>query len=340
MPDWARLAAGGPVTEVARALIETCPYLDLGVLQTDPRAGVNAIAEITVVERERLPAASCGGGYYDGDLGIIYIHPAGNRRDNFTILHELAHHMQQTHPEWGYVLLDLSKDARRKMEENVCNAIAARILLTDLQPADETNVDVSPAAVMADLHERSAASPSAVLQHIATIMEHRSKWILAVSGLDGTVMHSRATYGENYPPARGRAQPGFAALAEEARTGLVRRRFTEGVHYDKNLRLQDMYAHAALDSTGRCVFIALTPVARFGYGKLEAATYLCGNPGCERDEYALDREPILCDVCGEPKCPSCRQCECPNQRRSDVCGKCSLTISPYEKQTDTHECRR
>jgi hypothetical protein len=58
-------------------------------------------------------------------------------------------------------------------------------------------------------------------------------------------------------------QPRFAALAEEAQRGWVRRVFLEGMVYQGG-ELHGMTAEAALDASGSYVFVVRTPTHRFG----------------------------------------------------------------------------
>ena len=53
-------------------------------------------------------------------------------RNNFTILHELAHHLQRTDPDWrGDVLADVSQDQALRLEHRVCDEFASVLLLPD-----------------------------------------------------------------------------------------------------------------------------------------------------------------------------------------------------------------
>jgi hypothetical protein len=337
--DWRGLAASGDYSRIAQALLGDAGELDLPLLQEDPWAAIAEMPDLIISTQDALPNGSCGGGYYDRKTRTIYLHPSGRRRNNFTLLHELGHHHQQNHPEWGFVLMDdIHPLQRRKVEESVSDQFAAEVLLRSLPTTDSDQAVQSPALVMACLFSDSAASRSAVLKHVAGTLRNREKWILAVADLNGKVVQAEVTY-EQYPPKRGMVQPGFARLATEAADGLLHRRvFSEGMVYQRGGELHDMKVEAVLDEEATHVFVALTPVHRFGMGKIEAAWYLCGNDGCAVDEHCAETDSEWCRQCDEPKCPGCNGCNCGSTIRSTQCSECRVTITPYEKENELHEC--
>lgn len=339
MTDWVAMLNAGDFVGIAQALLSDTEYVDFALLREDPQAALNEIAGVTVQIQEALPEGACGGGYYDRTTSTIYVHPASPRRNNFTLLHELGHHIQQHHPEWAFVLLDdLHPLGRRKVEEKVSDSLAAEVLLRSALTDDMDPFVQSPALVMAGLHENSEASRAAALEYVNAILLHQSKWILAVADLEGRVKHARATY-DQFPPKRQMIQPGFARLAAETGgSGLTRRNFTEGLIYQRGRELHDMKAEATLDWTGKYIFVALTPIARFGMGTLEAAWYSCSREGCAVDDYCAETESEWCSQCNEPRCRGCNDCGCESRTQSTQCPSCYMQISAYEAAKGLHEC--
>lgn len=336
MTDWDRLEAQGRYGAIAAQLIADTDAFDWDALAADPRGVLNRYAGIRIEILDGMNDRCAGGGYYRPTPPTIYLYPASRRRDNFTLLHELGHHIQQNHPEWGFILLD-KKDHQTRIliEEAVSDEIAAQILI----PGGGTTLDAReshPADVMAGAFATSQASRSAALKHVRGLLPDNARWILAVADTAGRVQHSETTYAD-LPPAKGSLQPGFATLAEEARDGPVRRVFHENVQYRDGSRLDDMRAEAVLDDDGRYVFVALTPTARFGTGKHYWPQYECANPVCERT-FTAKAVRRYCDRCGEPCCPGCGRCSCEISSPQKYCPECFMPLTQGEIETNSHEC--
>lgn len=336
MTDWNQLEARGRYDLIAAQLIEETDAFDYDALAADPWDALGRYAGLGIEVLADMDDRCAGGGYYRSDPPTIYLHPAIRRRDNFTLLHELGHHIQQNHPEWGFILLD-KKDpqARTMAEETVSNEIAAQILIPD----DGTTLDSRdshPADAMAGLYATHNASRSAALQHVRKLLPDNAKWILAVADAAGRVQHAATTYSD-YQPAKGSLQPGFAALADEAQAGPVRRTFYEDIRYSSGARLDGMRAEAVVDDDGRYVFVALTPAARFGTGKLYKPKHECSNPACGH-VFIASGDMRHCDKCDEPFCPNCGKCSCPPVNPTRYCPDCFMPLTPAELRTNSHEC--
>lgn len=335
---WLEMLEASDYKGIAQALVIDVEETELSALRTDPWAALEAMDDVTLTVQTELPYGACGGGYYDGSTSTIYVHPASPRRNNFTLLHEYGHHLQQTHDDWAYVLLDdVHSLNRRKVEEQVCDLIAAEILLRADAVEDSDPFEQSPALVMAQIFANSGASRSAVLRYVADTLRHSTKWILAVADLEGRVQAAECTY-EQFPPKRGMVQPGFALLAAEASSGHVRRTFPEGMVYQGGRELHDMKVEATLDHTGTYVFLALTPVERFGMGTIVSAWYSCNQNGCATEDFCADTESEWCQACKEAKCPGCGTCRCERTVESSRCPSCYVTITGYEAAHGLHEC--
>lgn len=336
MTDWDGLKAQGRFDAIAAQLIEDTDAFDYDALAADPWGVLDRYAGIDIKVLDDMDDRCAGGGYYSLHPPTIYLHPAIRRRDNFTLLHELGHHIQQHHQEWAYVLMDMmDPQARTMVEEDVSNEIAAQILIPDDEAVLDAR-DCHPADVMADVYAASQASRSAALQYVRRHLPDNAKWILAVADTTGRVQHAETTYSD-FQPANGVVQHGFAALAEEAQDGPVRRTFHEDIRYRNGSMLDGMRAEAVLDDDGRYVFIALTPTARFGTGKLYWPNYECAYPTC-RHTFAASAEIRYCDNCGDPYCPNCGKCSCGTNSPTTYCPDCFMPLTQNEIQTNSHEC--
>lgn len=335
MTDWEALASAADYGEIARLLISSDRTIDFEALAADPFSTLNNSDVLTIEVRDAMAERCAGGGYYRRRPPTIYLHPSIRRRDNFTLIHELGHHIQQHHTEWGFTLMDMNPHAMVRIEEAVSNEIAIQVLMP--WRSDELDArDVHPADVMGGLFQATGASRSAVVQRVAKLLPAQAKWILAVANLDGRVQYSTSTYSDSQP-ARDFIQPGFSVLADEAETGTVRRRFHEGVRYKTGCELHDMKVEAALDHEGRYLFVALTPEARFGTGQLVWQTYECPNPACGRT-FEAKWVRRYCHKCGDPACSWCNRCSCDPTDTGRTCPNCFIRWTPVEVAAGEHEC--
>lgn len=336
MDGWDDLAAGRDARAIAARIIDECTTFNLAALRDDPFGTLVRSPEIAVEIEDDLVNTGCGGGgYYRPSPATIYLHPATSRRDNFTLLHELGHHLQQSHDQWGYALIDMADQARRKIEESVCDQFAAQILMPVGDP-DRHDASFHPADVMAGLFARSGASRSAVLQRVREMLPAESRWLLAVADLDGVVITSARTYDDPQPP-KGFAQEGFRRVAQEAMDSAVRREFHEGIEYRTGAVLDDMRVEAALDYEERYVFIVLRPTTVNGSGTWTYPAQECSNPVCEAT-FQAKQSSGRCETCQDFKCPHCHRCGCTAPVRPTMCPSCFQPYTPAQMASGNHEC--
>ncbi|MGV9860926.1 ImmA/IrrE family metallo-endopeptidase [Gordonia sp. NPDC003425] len=310
---------------------------DIVALRDYPLTALLESAELHVEFEDDLSAGFCGGGgYYRDDPPTIHLHQATYRRDNFTLLHELGHHLQRRHPDWHWILMDIHpQEVRRSVEEAVSNDFAAQVLM----PVDQSDLDataIHPADVMAGIFARTGASRSAAMQRVRGMLPRAARWILAVADEDGRVITSLSTYEDAQPPID-LVQEGFREVYAEAVDGGVRRDFLEGVEYRTGSVLSDMRVEAVLDHQERYVFIALRPTAVNGAGTLTFPSAECSNPACG-EFFSPRQSPGRCDSCQQFRCPTCRRCSCEATRSATVCPGCNLAYTASELAGAEHEC--
>ncbi|WP_165497085.1 ImmA/IrrE family metallo-endopeptidase [Rhodococcus sp. ABRD24] len=336
MDGWDELAASGDARAIAARIIQECSTFNLSALSNDPFGTLLHSPEITVTIEGDLVDTGCGGGgYYRPSPPTIHLHPATSRRDNFTLLHELAHHLQQWHDQWGYLLLDMSDSGRRTIEEAVCDQFAAQVLMP-VSDTDRHATSLHPADVMAGLFARSGASRSATLQRVREMLPAGSRWILAIADGDGIVSTSATTYGDA-PPPKGLPQRGFKQVAAEAMQSVVRREFHEGIEYRTGMVLDDMRVEAALDFEERYVFLALRPTTVNGSGTRTYPLQDCSNPVCEAT-FESRESAYRCETCQDFKCSRCQRCGCTVLERPTLCTTCFMPYTPAEMTSGSHEC--
>jgi hypothetical protein len=333
---WDELAAGHDARAIAARIIEECTTFNLAALRDDPFGTLTRSTEITVTIENGLVATGCGGGgYYRPSPPTIHLHPATSRRDNFTLLHELAHHLQQSHDQWGFTLIDMTDPVRRKIEEAVCDQFAAQVLMP-VGDGDRHDASLHPADVMAGLFARSEASRSAILQRVREMLPAESRWLLAIADLDGVVITSATTYDDPQPP-KDFTQEGFRRVAAEAMDSAVRREFHEGIEYRAGSVLDDMRVEAALDHEERYVFLALRSMTANGSGTWTFPAQECSNPVCE-ETFQAKQSSGRCETCQDFKCPRCHRCGCTAPERPTTCTSCFMAYTPAEMASGNHEC--
>jgi len=333
---WDELAAGRKAEAIAARIIEECVTFNLAAVSDDPLGTLVQSTEITVTIEDGLADTGCGGGgYYRPSPPTIHLHPATYRRDNFTLLHELGHHLQQWHDQWGFALIDMADRERRDIEEKVCDQFAAQVLMP-VNDTDRHATSLHPADVMAGLFARWEASRSAVLQRVREMLPPGARWLLAVSDIDGMVITSATTYDDPQPP-KGLAQEGFRRVAAEVMESSVRREFHEGIEYKTGSVLDGMRVEAALDHEERYVFLALRPTTANGAGTWTFPSQECSNPVCEKSFQAKSSSG-RCETCQDFKCPHCHRCGCTAPASPEKCGTCFLPYTPAEMASGKHEC--
>ena len=336
MDGWEDLAVGRDAHAIASRIIAECTTFNFAALRDNPLGAVMGSVGIEVEIEDGLIETGCGGGgYYRPKPPTIHLHPATYRRDNFTVLHELGHHLQQTHDQWGFTLIDMAERERRDIEEKVCDQFAAQVLMP-VSDTDRHATSLHPADVMAGLFARWEASRSAVLQRVREMMPQGARWLLAVSDLDGVVITSATTYEDPQPP-KGLMQEGFRRVAVEAVDAAVRREFHEGIEYKTGSVLDGMRVEAALDHEERYVFLALRPTTANGAGTWTYPSRECSNPACEKAFQATSSSG-RCETCQDFKCPHCHRCGCTAAVPPEKCGTCFLPYTPAEMASGNHEC--
>lgn len=336
MDGWDELAANRDTRAIAARIIEECTTFNLSALGSDPLGTLSRSTGIKVEIEDDLVDTGCGGGgYYRPSPPTIHLHPAAYRRDNFTLLHELGHHLQQTHDQWGFALIDMADGVRRKIEEQVSDQFAAQVLMP-VGAGDRLDASLHPADVMAGLFARLEASRPAIMMRVLEMLPAGSRWILAVADLDGVVTAAASTYDDPQPP-KGLAQEGFRRVAAEAVDSAVRREFHEGIEYKTGSILDDLRVEAALDYEERFVFLALRPTTVNGSGTWKYQSQECSSPVCGKT-FQTRMSSGRCDSCTDFKCPNCNRCSCTAPPRPTRCPSCFTEYSVAEMASGNHEC--
>jgi Zn-dependent peptidase ImmA (M78 family) len=246
------------------------------------------------------------------------------RRQAFTALHELGHHLQKND-------VDLAIAVRAQpanitdFEDAACDAFASRVLIPDtMLPVLERGR--SPCALdVVTLFERTQASRAACCVRIAEQLGGHG--VIALLDNTGRVAFA-AGRGDVFPPARGSDQSATPLISRALRTGTAARHDSTNVEYRNGSTSVDLYGDAAwcdgylimvavTDRPGWRAFAPPRPTTGKFIPKTQDWCELCG----EEFEVA-DR----CDRCRQPQCPA-GHCGCTTTRER-LCTGCYMKKHP------------
>ncbi len=290
----------------------------------EPIAALDHVEGLKVEWVATLLSNMCDvGGLYDGrkDPALITIYESWNaKRDSFTALHELGHHLAWNDHVWQrQIRPDVARKARA-FEEATVDVFASRVLLPAGLVESALGSGVTPDAIL-DLGENSQASLTACC---VRALDEPGDRIVFLSSADGTVLYSGAS-GELYSPGRSVDQPMLAEAVERAKVrGSYKTSGGGGIRYSSGRAREDV----VLDVTirGGLAVAVVTPArpqrapAEWGAWELDCS--------CGETFRAVDAAGT-CRVCEQPKCPECGRCEC-SAAVASVCVSCSLELSASE----------
>lgn len=323
---------------IERAVIAACARVSNGTVKafsSDPERALREEFGLEAVAVGSLDEARDDGGACDGvsylDDGVILYRPTGNRRQFFTLAHELGHWLVDQTDE-VYDLLGREREPA-KLLETVCDRIAQQ-LLVPASVIDAVLADAPPSARhVAQLTDSSLASRAVCA--IALAGRLRGVGAVVVTDPDRTLVaysSVRPDSSEGWPtvfPWPGQPIPSGHPL-QRVRTDypITQRSFWRtpwGAH-------AEYYVDAVADGP-------------------RAISVLSGTDlwGCERlhldSEREFDRRPLSevrccgkvrqvrgwpCATCGEHYCPECGKCRCDRQAAIEVrCRSCGYQYLPH-----------
>jgi hypothetical protein len=242
------------------------------------------------------------------------------RRRQFTALHELGHHLQQTDISLGQRVVDVRDP---EFEDASCDMFASRILLPD----DLVNTYIVPrgptAQSIVDLYEKSEGASRAAC---AVRAVERMTGFGAAVVCDAAGIVTFATAKGMFPPARGSDQSSTPLInAALRRPGVVTNNDATFVLWRNGSRSDQLYGQAAWCDGFIVAVLAETGAAwrpfappRPGTGQSSQFFYstcdLCG------DQFEVSPATDRCAKCSTPYCGSghCR-CSLATERTCEVC---------------------
>lgn len=311
-------------------------------LTLDAFAALEQRSDLTVLRvPEFVPAdsqrgCSVAGGYRWEPPTLVVTESMSRRRQQFTLLHELGHHIQKTNLELGTRVVEHREP--EAFEDACCDAFAAQLLLPD-DLVDSHISDRGPTVSTAvDLFESSSASRAAICVRLANRL--RSPGVVVVVDEDGIVTFAAAR-GGLYPPARGSNQTENPLVRAALDVDGESRTFTRDdaqIWYRDGHTSERLYGQAAW--AGDLLFLVMVEYS---------APWLAMSP--PRDgtvQYTNDRWDqcehcnksfvigFICRKCGQPRCPS-GHCGC-TSKTEKTCLECFLQKHSNQFGPDSNTC--
>ncbi|MGH8930022.1 MAG: ImmA/IrrE family metallo-endopeptidase [Egibacteraceae bacterium] len=322
------------VEQHARRLLDSLdPDLREG-LSVDPITIITSRLEVAVQLRpERSGTGDCpiDGSYFPDPPQISVAESLSRRRVNFSVLHELGHHLQAS----DILLADIlwrEPDGGIGLEEDVSDTFAAEVLLPQ-RLVDEIIDDAGPtAAAVAELFGATQASREACC--VRASHRVRGPGYVVLADPDGTIRFA-APANQRYRIAPGTQQGRTHLLARAGRMGQARGE--SSLAYWHGSRTPAYQANAVCrDGYVFAVFVAGRPswsnLSSLASDRPEGVHTVC--PSCD-EEFEAFGPP--CAACSVHRCQRCGKCGCLSPVKQMQCVGCMLTkaitqFAPGERQ--------
>lgn len=300
-------------------------------LSRDPANGVKDIFGLTVRRAEHLGEGRGVDGACDGmsflDDGVLLYSPTPNsRRQNFTILHELAHWLIDR--EKDIVVWAADQEGSDQLLETMCDHIAQQLLLSD--ESVSTVVGQGPVRALHFLQLLEDFEASRQVCAIALTKKLGGAGaVVVIDKIDKRVEfasvrpHPRHGWPKVYP---WRAQqiadwhPLVQLPSQANRTDRMEwsTPWGERGYYYVDALADDRRVYAVFSETDLWEALRFHSKHPFEYDqRLALQGYCCGQP--------FTRRGYPCPDCNRPYCPRCDQCKCQrDQEREELCSECFL----------------
>lgn len=312
------------------ALVATLPSAALVDLAAHPARAISDHFGLRVQRarhvRPRGAGGLCDGVSFTGDGLVLYV-PGPGRRSNFTLVHELGHHVIDTAPDPD--LFDWIQDQQNPQRalEQACDVFAAAILLS--RDLVDGVVDVGPARArhVADLYENSGASRHACL--IALGRKLSCEGFLASVNVDDMTVFASCRTGETRPYGwKGDSIPAAHPIRDLADG---RERSAEAHWPYPSGTTRRYYFNAYRD--GDWIYIIHAEANLWGSSPLSIE-----DPGQQRSDYSAEVNcpdcgfsgitgQFPCPICKASFCPDCKRCDCDRRvAREERCASCTVMV--------------
>lgn len=259
---------------------------------------------------------------------LVFAESMSTRRQRFTLLHELGHHIQSTDVGLGSALMQVEDS--EEFEDAACDAFAAEILLPSALVGQIARHGPTVESAV-NLFRSSKASRAAICVRLAK--ELKSPGIIAVLDSDGSVNFA-ASRGQIFPPARGSDQsenPLVAAALADSYPGRVIQRDDSLIHYSTGHTSNRLYGQISW-----CDGLYVAVMVEYGASWKSFSPPQDGTASSSGSSSWED-----CDTCGSnfvitKTCSRCRDPRCPQghcgctRAAERLCEQCFLLKLPAQ----------
>lgn len=309
-------------------LRDCCDQAQRDHLHNDPLAAVCAWPGVRVVFRdEPAKRSGCGiDGFYDDGVDpphITITRSLSERRQAFTALHELAHHLVRDHVELADRLWRTPRG--EELEERICHAFASLVIFSDDLLETVFEAPEPTAQQVVALFGRSHGSREACC--VAASLRLRQRGYVVLADLNGTVRFAADAH-TIYPLARGTTQDD-QLLRDAVNRGRARGATT--LRFPSGATTPELRGDAARD--GDYLFlVAVEGQPPWGHAWDAPARQRPGEPEhtCDHCGHTWQQWEERCRDCGLPPCPMCgRRCGCRSGARERLCPACGLMTAAF-----------
>ena len=326
----------------ARRLLAQVDPADLDVLATDPVTALGVLFDITITTRPpSLPGPGCpvDGTYRPGPPPHIFVaDDVTAARQRFTVLHEWGHHLIE-HDDY---LNDLEISDAERSDENICNEVAATVLLPDDIVDKTLPAGVFTAEHVAALFDNVSASRMACC--VAAARRLASPGCVILGTADGTAEFTAHHPATPWRIARGTSQGPDSLLAKAARSSLGKARGVTKARFATGTSSGHLHGDAFAADDGWVFAVLIADSHSPWAGSLNLGLTDTGPDGTEIEcPHCGEGSTVWsapCRRCGDHVCPRCQRCSCePGPTPTRRCqGSCGLMKPPNQFRSGSLVC--
>lgn len=307
------------------------------VAAQDPLAALDMVPDVEVRWTTQPPKGACElGGVYDGDRepALITARRYDNEKRNyFTCLHELGHHLFAQDETWQYDVLPVLGTQARRTEDKIVNDFAASLLIPDDEVEQQLGPGVSARGVISLVQQTQASATSCCVRAL-----HRpGERLIILADQAGGIWWADSN-GSPFNPGKKVHQPALLRAIERAAVDGGEHTLVggDGIRYSTGNANTDVSINVVFhDGLAIAVVTSTRPQSR-GWvdAQWEETCEACGA------EFQINNSLGHCAKCDTWRCPDCRGCECA-ARKPIYCRRCFMQMSVAEAaggRTQHEEC--
>ena len=315
----------------ARRLVDSLDEQVRADLAADPLSAIQVHLELDV--QPAISFAKRGhGGWCDGASirqgSLILYRPTPGRRENFTLLHEVGHHLLDDDAlSWM-----ADQDDPNRLREQVCDLVASMLLVPEAVVDGVLAAEPLSARSIPALYDSTEASRSACAVALAQRLPCDGFVVMVADDEDHVFFGARARdtrpyawAGDPLPPAHPLARsdpPERTRTTWPYPTGATREYFMSTAEHDGFVYA--VFAENNLWGVKSITGLHFHNEPEPDRGNCQRIECPCGYKGTTRW--------WPCDECKVPTCPKCGKCDCDRRAAREataMCDGCTLTFRTH-----------